>query len=44
MSLRVGMVIFQENNLLNELFLLHRRNFWDAPMKSESKMMHKLFI
>ena len=31
-----GMVTFQESNLLKDLFLLHRGNFWDAPMKNES--------
>ena len=45
MSLRVGMVIFQENiYLLNELCLQNRGNFWDAPMENESKIIQKMFI
>ena len=47
MSLRVGILIIQENNpsfILNELLLLHPGNFQNTPVKHESKIIHKLFI
>ena len=31
-------------HLWNELFLLHRGNFWEALMKNESKIIQKLLI